>query len=89
MGEDKVSEKAQIGRGLKRLGAERAIRIASLNIRPGRAGRLEVALQALRQGNAGEGILQEENDGEGILQEAKLTDGIHIIFGAGYSVLAT
>ena len=64
---------------MKGLGAKCAIRIASLNICPGRAGGLEVALQATRQGNDGEGILQEEN----------LTDGIHMIFEAGYYLLAT
>ena len=39
-----------------------AIWIALLNIRSGNAGGLEAALQALRQGNVGMGILQENED---------------------------
>ena len=44
------------------------IRLATLNIRSGRAGGLELALRALRQGNIDVGVLQE----------TKLTDRIHV-----------
>ena len=55
------------------------IRLATLNIRSGRTGGMEVALRALRQGNVDMGILQE----------TKLTDGIHARQGEGYSVWVT
>ena len=49
------------------------IRLATLNIRSGRAGGLEAALRALRQGNIDVGVLKE----------TKLTDGIHARQGEG------
>ena len=54
----------------------RAIWIALLNIRLGRVGVLEAAIQALHQGNVGVRILQE----------TKLTEGIHSWYGSGYAV---
>ena len=42
------------------------IRIASPNIWLGRAGRMEVALQALKQGSVDVGVLQETNPIKGI-----------------------
>ena len=53
--------------------------IDTLNIRPGREGGLEVALQALSQGNIDVGILKE----------TKLADRIHMWQGEGYSFWAT
>ena len=50
-----------------------SIRLASLNIRTGRARVLETALRALQQGNVDVGFLQE----------TKLTQGIHTRHGAG------
>ena len=55
------------------------IRLATLQIRSGRVGELEVELRALRQGNVDVGILQE----------TKLTDRIHERQGEGYYVWAT
>ena len=55
------------------------IRLATLKIRSGRAGELEVELRELRQGNVDVGILQE----------TKLKDRIHERQGEGYSVWAT
>ena len=55
------------------------IRIASLNIRLGRAGRLEAALRDLKQGNVEVRVLQE----------TRLMDGIHAHHRAGYAVCAT
>ena len=52
------------------------IRIATLNIRLGRARGLEAALRALQQGNVNIGVLQE----------TKLTQGIHKRHGAGHDV---
>ena len=66
-------------RYLKYLYAASAISITSLNIRLGRAGRLEAALRALKQGNINVGILKE----------TKITKGIHMCYGAGYAVLKT
>ena len=43
------------------------IRLATLNIRSGRAGGLEAALRVLRQGKIDVGVLQE----------TKITDNIH------------
>ena len=57
----------------------KGIRIASLNIRLGRAGGLEEALRDLHQGNVNVRVLQE----------AKLTRRIHTLYGAGCSVWAT
>ena len=54
----------------------REIRIATLNIRSGRAGALEAVLRAPKKGNVDVGVLQE----------TKLKDGIHAQQGAGYSV---
>ena len=64
----------QGGQGLKGSDAVRAIRIASLNFHSGRAGGLEVALWALRQGNAGVVIFQD----------IKLTNGIHTRYCESY-----
>jgi exonuclease III len=59
---------------------ERAlIRIATFNIRSGRAGRLEMVLRAMNQMNVDIGILTE----------AKLTDGIHTRQSSGYHVYST
>ena len=52
------------------------IRLATLNIRSGSLGGLEAALLALKQGNVDVGVLQD----------MKLTDGIHVWLGAGYTV---
>ena len=52
------------------------IRILFLNIRFGRAGRMEEALRALKQGNVDVGVLQE----------TKLTDGTHACHRMGYAV---
>ena len=64
---------------MKVSGAARAIRIVSLNIRPGRASGLEAALRALKQGNVEVGVLQE----------MKLKKGIHTRYGVGYAVWET
>ena len=61
---------------LKGLVTGHVIRIASLNIRLGRAGGLETAL---RQGNVGVGIIQD----------TKLTNKIHTRYGSGYLVWST
>ena len=53
--------------------------MASLNIRLGRAGGLEVALRVLRQGNVGVGFLQDK----------KLTYSTHTWYGAGYAIWVT
>ena len=50
-----------------------------LKIRLGRAGGLEAALQALKQGNVDMGVLQE----------TKLKDGIHARQGSEYAVWET
>ena len=55
------------------------IKIASLNIRLGQAGRLEAVLWASKQGNVDVGFLQE----------TKLTEGIRTRYGAGYAVWVT
>ena len=55
------------------------IRIATLNIGSGRAGGLETALHALRQGNTRIGVSQEK----------KLTGGIHKLWRSGYKVWVT
>ena len=55
------------------------IRLATYNVRSGRAGRLEIALRAMEQMNVDLGILTE----------AKLTDGIYTRFSSGYHVVAT
>ena len=55
------------------------IRLATYNIRSGRAGRLEIALRAMKQMNVDLGILTE----------AKLTDGIYTRYSSGYNVYAT
>ena len=55
------------------------IRIRSLKIRTGRAGGLETALPALKQGNIGIGFLQE----------TKLARGIHTRFSSSYKVCET
>ena len=55
------------------------IRIATLKIGAGRAGGLETALRALRQGNIGIRVLQE----------TKLAGGIHTRRISGYTVWAT
>ena len=52
--------------------------ILTLNIRSGRAGGLETALRALRQGNIGIRVLQE----------MKLTGGIYTRQSSGYTVWA-
>ena len=57
----------------------RVIRIRSLKIRTGRAGVLETALPALKQGNIGIGFLQE----------TKLARGIHTRFSSSYKVCET
>ena len=57
----------------------RGIRLATLNIRQGRAGGLEAALRALQQGNVNVGVLKETN----------LRDGMHAQQGAGYTIWAT
>ena len=69
--------RTQDSRGWKVL--EEGIRIASLNIRPGRAGGLEAALRAL----------QQRNVDVGVLQETKIPKGIHMRYGSGYTVCAT
>ena len=53
--------------------------IASLNIRSGGWGGLEAALRALHQGKLDVGVLQE----------TKLTQGVHMHYGAGYYIWAT
>ena len=58
---------------------KKGIRILSLNIRLRRTGALEAALRALQQGNVDIRVLQD----------TKLTRGIHMRYGAGYSVLVT
>ena len=55
------------------------IRFGTYNIRNGRNGGLEAALQVMSQANMDLGILQE----------TKLTDGIYTRGSAGYSVVAT
>ena len=55
------------------------IRFGTYNIRNGRKGGLEMALQGMSQANMDLGILQE----------TKLTDGIYTRGSAGYSVIAT
>ena len=55
------------------------ISLATIKIRLGRAGGLEAALRALRQGNVDVGILQK----------TKMADGIHVRQGEGYSVWVT
>ena len=70
---------SQVGRGLKGVDRGRAIRITSLNIRPGRAGGLQVALRELQQGNTRTGVLQE----------TKLAKGIHTCYSVGYKVWST
>jgi exonuclease III len=55
------------------------VRIATYNIRSGRAGRLEAVLRAMKQMNVDIGLLTE----------AKLTDGIHTRYSSGYNVFAT
>ena len=64
-------------RGVKASVEARGIRLATLEIRLGRAGGLKAALRALKHGNADVGVLQEMN----------LRDGIHAQQGAGYAVL--
>ena len=61
---------------MRGLGKANGVRIATLNIRLGRAEGLEEALQEPKQGNVDVGILQE----------IKLTDSIHARQGEGYSV---
>ena len=58
---------------LKDYDAAIRISIASLNIRSGRVGGLEAALQVMRQGNVNVDVFQE----------TKLTDGVHAHHGAG------
>ena len=65
--------------GRKRTGMGRWIRMVSLNIRSGRAGGLETALQVLHQGNIDVGFLQE----------MKLMQGIHTWNGTEYNVWET
>ena len=60
-------------------GKSKGIRLDAPNIKLGRAGGLEAALRELKQGNVYVGIMQE----------TKLTDGIHVQQGAGYSVWVT
>ena len=55
------------------------IRFGTYNIRNGRKGGLEAALQGMSQANMDLGILQE----------TKLTDGIYIRGSAGYRIIAT
>ena len=55
------------------------IRFDTYNIRNGRKGGLEAALQGMSQANMGLGILQE----------TKLTDGVYTCGSAGYNVIAT
>ena len=55
------------------------IRIATLNIRFGRAGGLETAIRTLLQGNIGIRVLQD----------TKLTGGIHTQRSLGYTVWET
>ena len=64
---------------MKGLSKANMIRLYTLNISSGRAGDLEAALWALKQGNAGVGVLQDMN----------LMDRIHAWQGEGYSVWAT
>ena len=52
---------------MRGLGKTNGIRVSTLNIRSGRAGGLEAALQSLNQGNVDMGVLQE----------TKITDRIH------------
>ena len=51
------------------------IRLATLNVRSGRAGGMEAVLRALKQGNVDVGVLKE----------TKLTDGIHVRQGEEYT----
>ena len=53
---------------MKGLSKANMIRLYTLNISSGRAGDLEAALWALKQGNVDVGFLQDMN----------LTDGIHV-----------
>ena len=64
---------------LKGLDDAKGVYIASLNIRSGRVGGLEVALLTLQQGNIYFGVLQE----------TKLIQRITARYGSGYTVLAT
>ena len=61
---------------MRGLGKEKRIRLATLNIRLGKAGGLKAALQELKKGNVDVGLLQE----------TKLTNGIHAVQRAGYTV---
>ena len=65
--------------GVRCLGKAKGIRLATLNIRLGRAGGLEAALRDLRQGNVDVGVLQE----------TKLTDSIHVCQVEGYFLWVT
>ena len=46
---------------MRGLGKSNGIRIATLNIRSGRAGVMEAELRILKQGNVDVGVLQETN----------------------------
>ena len=63
---------------MRGLDEARVIRLNTLNIFSGRAGRLEAALRALKQGNLDVGVVQE----------TKIIDGIHARQGAGYDIWA-
>ena len=69
----------QYSRKYKGSEERKGIRIASLNLRSGRAGGLEALLRALQQGHVDVRVLQE----------TKLTRGIHTRYGEGYSVWET
>ena len=65
--------------GVRGLDEARGIGLATLNIRPGRAGRLELDLRALKQFNVDVGVMQE----------TKLIDGVCSLHGAEYVVWAS